>query len=297
VDEFREMLERLCESRPFENVETLPAESEPNSLEQPERMFGNPVEGIEAGFRGVRTKVEVPKKRGQPAIVSREVFPGSVLSGNSEGESKVHDKAVDHFAIARSSYMREPEQDFLKLVEKLKESRQAESEETKQPTGKNVPERIPLPKTDNCENSFCLPESMEVLLVDDENILRKLFIRSVHRIAPAWKITEAHDATKALELVGNKTFDVIFMDQYMPSPSLETPMLGTQAVQKLRSLGVCSLICGLSANQMRDEFIEAGADWFLLKPFPCDKELLYKELSKFCSCRDDRCNNHQQTKQ
>ena len=35
--------------------------------------------------------------------------------------------------------------------------------------------------------------------------------------------------------------------------------------------GIESLICGLSANDMEEPFKGAGADAFMLKPFPADK--------------------------
>ena len=50
----------------------------------------------------------------------------------------------------------------------------------------------------------------------------------------------------------------------------------------MRSRGVTSKICGLSANDLRDAFVNAGADEFILKPMPCKppdlKRLLHKIL-------------------
>ena len=62
--------------------------------------------------------------------------------------------------------------------------------------------------------------------------------------------------------------------------SVEKQMLGTETVRALRAQGVKSRICGLSANNMEDGFLEAGADSFLLKPFPCEKEELRRELRR-----------------
>ena len=55
-------------------------------------------------------------------------------------------------------------------------------------------------------------------------------------------------------------------------------MLGTETVRALRAQGVTSTICGLSANNMEEGFLEAGANSFLQKPFPCEKDSLHKEL-------------------
>jgi len=60
--------------------------------------------------------------------------------------------------------------------------------------------------------------------------------------------------------------------------SVEKQLLGTETVVQLRANGVTSRICGLSANNIGPEFIKAGADAFLLKPFPCKPELLKIEL-------------------
>jgi len=61
-----------------------------------------------------------------------------------------------------------------------------------------------------------LPESLSVLFVDDDNVLRKLFSRSIKKIAPTWKISEAASGEAALELLETADEPVpslIFMDQ------------------------------------------------------------------------------------
>jgi len=62
--------------------------------------------------------------------------------------------------------------------------------------------------------------------------------------------------------------------------SVEKTMLGHQTVLELRRRGVGSRtrICGLSANDVEEKFIEAGADCFLFKPFPCEKDAMVEEL-------------------
>jgi len=42
---------------------------------------------------------------------------------------------------------------------------------------------------------------------------------------------------------------------------------------------------GLSANDMEKSFKDAGADYFLMKPFPCEKIALRKELSRMFSAQ------------
>jgi CheY-like chemotaxis protein len=124
--------------------------------------------------------------------------------------------------------------------------------------------------------SLELPESLMVLFVDDDTVLRKMFTRALRRIAPNWDISEASNGETALRLVNSESFDLIFMDQYMAS--IEKQLLGTETVRALRANGFKNTICGLSANDKAQEFLEAGADAFMCKPFPCGKEGLSTEI-------------------
>ena len=94
---------------------------------------------------------------------------------------------------------------------------------------------------------------------------------------PGWKIREASNGETALRLVDEEDFDLLFLDQYMSSA--EKQLLGTETARKLRSKGVSeTIICGLSANDMGRSFIKAGADIFLMKPFPCKGDELKTAL-------------------
>jgi signal transduction histidine kinase/CheY-like chemotaxis protein len=123
-----------------------------------------------------------------------------------------------------------------------------------------------------------LPEKLSVLFVDDDMLLRKLFSRSIRKIMPTWQIQEAGNGETALRLVDENQFDLIFMDQYMASADKQ--LLGTETVRALRAKGVTSRICGLSANDLKKPFLRNGANAFLIKPFPCAKEALTRELLK-----------------
>lgn len=108
-----------------------------------------------------------------------------------------------------------------------------------------------------------IPESLSVLFVDDDPILRKLFSRTIRTVAPTWNIREASNGETALHLVESESFDLIFMDMYMAST--EKQLLGSEAVRELRKKGVNCRICGLSANDKEFEFLQAGADAFCFK--------------------------------
>jgi CheY-like chemotaxis protein len=123
-----------------------------------------------------------------------------------------------------------------------------------------------------------LPPTLNVLFVDDDTVLRRLFIRAVRRIRPDWTIQEAASGEAALRLVDEScSFDLIFMDQYMAST--EKQLLGTETTRALRSKGVRAIICGLSANEMGNDFFSAGASAFVCKPLPARKEILEQILT------------------
>jgi two-component system invasion response regulator UvrY len=129
--------------------------------------------------------------------------------------------------------------------------------------------RIPVPLLE-------LPEKLSVLFVDDDLMLRKLFARAVRKVMPAWDVQEAANGESALQLVDKQSYDLIFLDQYMAS--VEKQLLGTETARVLRAKGVKSKICGLSANDIEKSFIDSGADAFIMKPLPCRKEALSREL-------------------
>jgi len=125
-----------------------------------------------------------------------------------------------------------------------------------------------------------LPENLTCRFVDDDKMLRKLFARAVKKVAPSWKIQEASSGEEALRICEESpSFNLIFMDQYMASTE-ESKMLGSGTVEELRQKGVNSKICGLSANDVKALFLQAGADIFLMKPMPCKPVDLKATLSK-----------------
>jgi signal transduction histidine kinase/CheY-like chemotaxis protein len=126
-----------------------------------------------------------------------------------------------------------------------------------------------------------LPENLSVLFVDDDLVLRKLFSRSVAKAAPTWKIQEAANGETALRLVDSEAYDLIFMDQHMASTKKQ--LLGTETVRALRAQGFKNTICGLSASDIEQPFISAGADCFQLKPIPCDRSRLEAVLDGILS--------------
>ena len=144
-------------------------------------------------------------------------------------------------------------------------------------------ENPPFLSEDGKENEE-LPPDISVLFVDDDLVVRRMFARAVKRVAPSWNLTQASSGEAALQIVKESRFDLIFMDMYMASA--EKQLLGTETVQELRSMGVDSIICGASANNIGEEFKIAGADAFLLKPFPFTLESLKVELRRILLSRE-----------
>lgn len=65
--------------------------------------------------------------------------------------------------------------------------------------------------------------------------------------------------------------------------SIEQVLKGTETTRALRTNGVKSIICGLSANNLKSSFESAGADDFQIKPFPSEHEELYALLKRLLS--------------
>ena len=94
------------------------------------------------------------------------------------------------------------------------------------------------------------------------------------------EIEIAHNGTEAVKMVMANTYDLIFMDVYMPE------MSGTEAARVLKSeLGPdCPYIIALTAASMdgeREKFLEAGMDDYLAKPL--NRKLLEEFFEKFTS--------------
>ena len=123
-----------------------------------------------------------------------------------------------------------------------------------------------------------LPPKLRVLFVDDDLILRRLFRRSVQKLMPGWEIEEASSGETALSLAAEQDFDLIFVDQYMSSATKQ--LLGTETTRALRAQGYDKQICGLSANDMEKQFLTSGANAFIIKPLPCGRDALEKELQR-----------------
>jgi hypothetical protein len=84
-------------------------------------------------------------------------------------------------------------------------------------------------------------------------------------------------------MAGSMHFDLIFLDQCMTS--VDKQLLGSETAHALSGKGFEGVICGLSANDIACSFIKAGANAFMIKPFPCKPEPLSNELKIILSSK------------
>lgn len=212
-----------------------------------------------------------------------ELLGGSIWL-DEDYDSRVEGCPGARFAIALNT--RPVTEDSITKFTSSRHSKTDDSTEDIESFGTNSSLLQDMPVTEEeTAPTITLPDAMTCLFVDDDVLLRKLFSRSLKRAMPNWEVREASNGETALRLVDDHTFDIIFVDQYMSSA--EKQLLGTETVHALRSKEVTSIVCGLSANDLEEAFLKAGADAFLIKPFPCKTDELQKTLTKILQTRTD----------
>ncbi|MFM2096759.1 MAG: hypothetical protein RIS70_3883 [Planctomycetota bacterium] len=111
--------------------------------------------------------------------------------------------------------------------------------------------------------------SLDILLVDDEADFRhavvRLFTREGHRMS------EASDATTALERLSQRHFDVVIVDLFMPGPS-GLDLLGKVKAQDFD--GEVIILTGSGSIETAVEAMRRGAFDYLTKPTSLDALLV-----------------------
>lgn len=100
-----------------------------------------------------------------------------------------------------------------------------------------------------------------VLVADDSQIVARLIER--HFQALGWDVTAVHDGMDALDAGMTQQFDLIFLDQLMPT------ILGAEVLQMWREGGVVVpviMLSGVDDEKMIVRCLELGANDFLHKP-------------------------------
>ncbi|WP_210561743.1 ATP-binding protein [Psychrosphaera aestuarii] len=105
-----------------------------------------------------------------------------------------------------------------------------------------------------------------VLLVEDNKINQMVASKMIELLGMTYDLAE--NGLEAIKLAESTRYDLVLMDMQMPI------MDGYQATKNLREKGFNDLlICGLSANAMKQDFdraFAAGVDHYLTKPLTVD---------------------------
>jgi len=102
-------------------------------------------------------------------------------------------------------------------------------------------------------------EDRTILIVADEEHIRRFL--SEFFFFSGFKVILADSGIEALDILLNKSCNLLITDMDMAE------MDGIELVVKIRNLGISLPIIGMSSTDKKTDFLSAGADYFLLKPF------------------------------
>jgi len=116
-----------------------------------------------------------------------------------------------------------------------------------------------------------------VLIVDDDPFIRKLIVTTLEGVS-AYDLHEAADGAQAVQCAGREGPRLVFLD-------IDMPVLdGIESCRQMRALPVMAdakivMLTASADDSARSRASEAGADFFLTKPFsPLDLLRLVDEL-------------------
>ena len=106
---------------------------------------------------------------------------------------------------------------------------------------------------------------MKILIVDDSKTMRMIIMRTLRKTNLGdHTVVQAGDGREALQVIANESPDVVVSDWNMPE------MTGLQLLQQLRGEDNqvnFGFITSESTLSMREQAAEAGACFFVTKPF------------------------------
>ena len=116
-------------------------------------------------------------------------------------------------------------------------------------------------------------DKKSILVIDDMPQVRDFLCNLLE--ADGFEVHGCEDGIAALAAAEKTNFDVIITDYRMPK------MDGLEATKHLRIRLPASIIVGISIENVKDDFLKAGADAFLFKPFEYNSllELLTVKLA------------------
>lgn len=125
------------------------------------------------------------------------------------------------------------------------------------------------PRKDKETRKTVLLEEARVLLVEDNKINQKIVLLSLHKKVK--EIDVAGNGKIALEMFGQKQYDIILMDIMMP---VMDGLTATKKIREIESTNKSHIpIITITANALtgdRDNCLAAGADDYISKPFQAE---------------------------
>ncbi|MFH2137383.1 MAG: response regulator [Candidatus Omnitrophota bacterium] len=110
-----------------------------------------------------------------------------------------------------------------------------------------------------------IQKNVKILLVDDEPLIRKIFVQALSK---EYETVEAGNSEQALELLESEKPNIVLLDIYMPG------MNGIETLKKIKEIDDKIIVIMVSAhgtNSMTSKAMELGAYDFITKPFNLDR--------------------------
>ncbi|MFJ7469878.1 response regulator transcription factor [Peribacillus frigoritolerans] len=103
-----------------------------------------------------------------------------------------------------------------------------------------------------------------ILLAEDEEVLRMLVVDTLED--EDYVVDEAADGMEAVQLLESNTYQLIILDYMMPGYT------GLEIIEKIQSSeiknqGKILMLSAKSQQFEQERILEAGADYFMAKPF------------------------------
>lgn len=112
------------------------------------------------------------------------------------------------------------------------------------------------------------PQNKQVLVVDDAIFIRN-FIRTALKMADITLVKEAADGREALAMCQNRRFDLIISDWHMPKMNGLELLKAIRADERLHDTPFLMLTSDVSKENVTSA-VEAGVNDYLAKPFRHD---------------------------
>ncbi|CAA7194612.1 response regulator [Chryseobacterium potabilaquae] len=224
-------------------------------------LAANGMEALQILMKGERFDVILMDYH-MPVISGLETIDKikELFSQQSENQPLIvlHTSSEEHDVI--NSFRKEEKSYFLLKPIKSEELYRALRRVSK-PTEKESEQKIVLPETSETE----FASSLQVLLVDDNQVNMILNSKMMRSLMPDASLTEAVNGLEALEQCKEKVFDVVLMDVQMPV------MDGIEATKQIRLLHTYTdiPIIGVTAGNVlgeKEKCLDAGMNDFLPKP-------------------------------